>query len=84
MKAFAPAYSQEALAALIKARSTQRHQALAAIQQLVSFPRRQGDAAIIGPDGRVCQLLLVDEIVLTYWVDDAVAEIRIIAIEWPN
>ena len=84
MKAFEPAYSQEALAALLKARSTQRYQALAAIQQLASFPMRQGDASIIGPDGRVCQLLLVDEVMLTYWVDDAVAELRIISIEWPN
>jgi hypothetical protein len=30
----------------------------------------------------MCQLLLIDDVVLTYWIDEAVAEIRIIAIEW--
>ena len=82
MKLFSPAYSQEALAALIAATASRRKLALAAIDHLCRYPVRQGNAQISGPDARICQILLIDDVVLTYWVDDAAMEIRIITIEW--
>lgn len=82
MRLFAPAYSQEALAALISAGRSRRKLALVAVDHLCRFPIRQANAQILDPENRMCQLLLIDDVVLTYWVDDAAAEIRIIAIEW--
>ena len=82
MRSFSRAYSQEALAALITAGSSRRKLALAAVAHLCRYPARQGNAQIPGPENRMCQLLLIDDVVLTYWIDEAVAEIRIIAIEW--
>ena len=82
MKAFEPAYSQEALASLLGAGGAQRRHALSAIDRLCRFPVRRGDSTIAGPDGRQCQLLLLDGLLLTYWVDDAVGEVRIVSIDW--
>jgi hypothetical protein len=48
----------------------------------VSLSGQTGNAQIPGPENRMCQLLLIDDVVLTYWIDEAVAEIRIIAVEW--
>jgi hypothetical protein len=84
MKSFEPAYSQEALAALLSAGAGHRRLALAAIDRLCRFPARKGDMSIAGPDGRTCQLSLINDVVLTYWIDDAAMEIRIITIEWPD
>ena len=84
MKVFEPAYSQEALAALLAAGGTRRRQALAEISRLCRYPVRRGDSPITGPDGRQCQLLLLDGLLFTYWVDDAVGEVRILSVEWPG
>lgn len=84
MKSFEPAYSQEALAALIAAGRVRRRQALTVIARVCRFPVRRGDCPIPGPDGRQCQLLLNDGLLLTYWIDDAVCEVRIVTIEWPD
>ena len=84
MKAFEPAYSQEALAALLSSGSIRRRHALAIVGRLCRVPLRRGDSSIIGPDGRECQLLLLDALLLTYWVDDAAQEVRVVTIEWPD
>jgi hypothetical protein len=82
MKAFEPAYSQEALASLLEAGGARRRHALTVIARLGRFPVREGDCTINGLDGRHCQLLLLDGLLLTYWVDDAAREVRIVTIEW--
>ena len=84
MKAFEPAYSQEALASLLTAGGTRRRHALAVIGRLSRLPVRVGDCQIQGPEGRHRQLLLQEGLLLTYWVDDAAREVRIVTIEWPG
>lgn len=84
MKVFGPAYSQEALAALLAAGRVRRRQALMEISRLCRYPVRRGDSAMVGRDGRQCQMLLLDDLLLTYWVDDAAGEVRLVTIEWPD
>ena len=82
MKAFEPAYSQEALAALLASGGVRRKHVLAAVDRLCRFPARHGDSSMLGTDGRECQILLLDGLLLTYWVDDAAREVRVITLEW--
>ncbi len=84
MKPFEPAYSQEALAALLAAGATRRKLAARVIDRLCRFPERLGDCPIPGPDGRDNQVLLRDGLLLTYWIDDAAREVRIVNIEWTS
>lgn len=82
MRAFSPAYSQEALEALMTASGSDRRQALALITRLCRFPNRSGDAPLPQGDGRDLRILTEDNLVVSYWVDDAVREVRIVTIEW--
>lgn len=79
---YTPAYTQAALDALVNAGRAQRRRALAAVERLQLHPHQTGDCTIDEIAGRDCQLLMQDGVLLTYWVDDAVCEIRIIAINW--
>lgn len=82
MTSFEPAYSREALAALLATNARNRRLAQTAIDHLCRYPVRHGDYSTRGPDHRECQILLLDTVLLTYWVDDAVGEVRIVCIEW--
>ena len=84
MKAFAPAYSQEALTALLASGRARRRHALAAVDRLCRAPVRTGDSSMVGPEDRECQVLFIDSLLLTYWVDDATREVRIVTLEWPD
>ena len=81
MKAFEPAYSKEALNALLMAGAMQRACARRAVEHLCRYPRREGDYSETGGE---LQVLLLDGALLTYRVDDAVCEVRIAMIEWPD
>ena len=39
---------------------------------------------MVGPEDRECQVLFIDSLLLTYWVDDATREVRIVTLEWPD
>ena len=84
MRNYAPAYSQAALDALISAKLARRTRAIDAIMRLCRRPQQAGDCAITDEDGRMCQMLMSDGVLLTYWADDAVCELRIIAIDWTD
>jgi hypothetical protein len=82
MRAFSPAYSQEALDALMAASGSARRQALTIIARLCRFPNRSGDSPLPQADDRDLRILSEDNLVVSYWVDDAVREVRIVTIEW--
>lgn len=82
MMHYAPAYTQAALDALVQAGRSQRKRAIAVIEALRLHPHQSGDCVIDAIADRDCTVLLRAGVLLTYWVDDAVCEIRIIAIDW--
>ena len=82
MPAYEPAYAQEALEALLTAGASQRNRARALVQQLCRLPARKGDYHMVDKNGHVWEVLLADNVVLTYRADDAVREVRIATIEW--
>ena len=84
MRSYEPAYSQEALEALLAADSTQRARARALVRQLCSTPGRAGDYRAMDKNGQEWEVILVDGMILTYRPDDAVREVRVATIDWAD
>jgi hypothetical protein len=82
MRAFAAAYSQEALEALMAASGAARRHAVDVIARLCRHPDRKGDTPLPQEDCRDLRLRSEGDLVVCYWVDDAVREVRIVTIEW--
>lgn len=84
MRAYEPAYSQEALEVLLVADTGQRSRACALVRQLCRTPSRTGDYQAKDTAGQQWEVILVDGVILTYRADDAVRELRIAIIEWTD
>ena len=84
MRAYEPAYSQDALEVLLAADSGQRARARALVRQICRAPSRPGDYAAKDKDGQRWEVILVDGVILTYRADDAVRGLRIATIEWAD
>jgi len=82
MRAYAPEYSQAALDALLSASNRRCRDARAAIEGLCKGVPRDGDFPVRDEDGRLWSVVLIDNVVLTYWVDHAVCTVKIGLIEW--
>ena len=74
MRAYEPAYSQEALEVLLAAGSGQRSQARALVRQMCRTPSRTGDYQAKDKDGQRWEVVLMDGVILTCRADDAVCE----------
>lgn len=72
------AQAWQTLAAL---KGAERRRLLAAIERIAAEPFRSGDLQQSGSDGRVNEVVLLDEWLVTFWADHAVKEIRVIALE---
>ncbi len=81
--AYQPAYSEPALEALLEADAGQRADAQAVISRLCRTPGRSGDYRERDDTGRWVEVALVDGVLVTYWADHAVRELRISFIEFP-
>jgi len=77
-------FSQVALDALLAADAAQRTQARAEILALCRTPARRGDYRTKDKERREWEVLLTNGVVITYWTDDAVREVRIGLVEWPG
>jgi len=82
MRAYAPSYSQAALDALLSASKRRRVQVRAAIDRLCRGVSTAGDYRVQDAAGRVWDVTLIDGVVITYWVDHAVCEVKLGLIEW--
>ena len=82
MRNYAPAYTQAALDTLLGAGRSRRSRAIAAVERLCLQPHQARDCVIKDIEGKECQVLMSHDVLLTYWVDDAVCEVRILAINW--
>jgi hypothetical protein len=58
-----------------------RRRLLAVLEQVAADPFRAGDLQQRDPAGRVHEVALLGEWLVTYWPDHAVREIRVVALE---
>lgn len=82
MRAYAPDYSQASLDALLSTSRSQQRRARVAIEHLCRGVPGDGDFRVADANGRVWETILIDGVVLTYWVDHAVCEVKIGLVEW--
>jgi hypothetical protein len=82
MRTYAPAYSQEALEALLAADSGQRASTRTLVRQMCRTPGRSGDYQANDTASQPWEVILLGGVILTYRADDAVCELRIATIEW--
>ena len=79
---YEPVLNEEALHALLSARKNERARLLGFIEELASNPAREGDFVECSAQGRAINVYLCDRWLVSTWVDHAVAELRIINIEF--
>lgn len=73
--------SPEAIRALLGSERRQRFRMEHALQSLASMPFSQPDFREKSPAGRIYDVKCFDDIIVTYWVDHAVKEVRIMRLE---
>lgn len=81
MRAFELILHEQAWAALATTKGAARRRALAALEELKATPLRKGDFKQRDATGRIHEVSLIEEWLVTFWVDHAVAEIRVIDLE---
>jgi hypothetical protein len=73
--------TQEAAEWFAGAPAKMRRRALDLFRRLAAFPERQEDARIADDEGQPVLLVHESGLLITYWVDHAVCEVRIVEIE---
>jgi sulfur carrier protein ThiS len=68
--------------ALLAQTPATRRRTLELLAQLERHPARPPDFQELGPSGRTYAVVVEQDIIVTYWLDDAVREVRIVQIEW--
>ena len=80
--AYGVSVSREGLHALFGVTPARRRRALACIDTLVLNPFTSPDLCEQGPSGRIYNIQVEDDLVLTYWVDHAEKDLRILRVEF--
>lgn len=70
MAAYEPAYAEDAVEALLTASAAQRHRARTLVLQLCRTPARKGDYRVTDRNGHTWEVLLIDDVLLTYRADE--------------
>ncbi len=81
MSAYSYALGTEAVHAFTSLPARQREKLLRALDSLARFPHQKGDYQEPGAFERSYEVALSGDLLLTWWVDHAVKEIRIVRIE---
>ena len=76
------AISEEVLADLVASPPSGQRRMVARMETLKMAPFRGGDYAETDSDGGVNQVLLLDDLIVTYHADHAVKVIRVLRVEW--
>ena len=59
-----------------------REKLLRICDHLARYPKQEGDFHESGTSGRIYEVTLHDDLLVTWWVDHAVREVRIVRIEF--
>jgi hypothetical protein len=80
-RAYRPVFSAEAAEVLIGLSQRRQPKLLGLVQRLAEHPHVRPDYSIPDESGRSIDHLLVEDFVLSYWLDHAVKELRIVEID---
>ena len=72
----------EAARSMMAVSPARRRKAMMVIEALVADPLLEPDLEERGPSGRRYSILLRENVLITYWVDHAVKELRILRVEF--
>ena len=70
-------FSSEAVAAILQLPGRKRLKVLDIADRIAAHPIWVGDYPSTDSSGREVQNLMVDDVLFTYWIDDAVKHVRI-------
>ncbi|HEY8995374.1 MAG TPA: hypothetical protein VIM71_11970 [Lacunisphaera sp.] len=73
--------SPEATRALLGTERRQREKMETVLQRLAETPFREPDFREKSPAGRIYDVKCFDDVIVTYWLDHATKEVRIIRLE---
>ena len=74
--------SEEVLAELVASARSRQRRMVSRLETLKLTPFREGDYTETDSDGNVNQILLIDDLIVTYHPDHAVKVIRVLRVEW--
>ena len=80
-KIYEPVLSSQAVAFLLALPKARQRKLVTLISQLAENPAQVGDYSLPDDVGREVQFLRVGDLVIAFWPDDAVKELRIVEIE---
>lgn len=81
MPAYSYALGDEAVHVFTSLSARQREKLLREFDHLACFPAQQGDYQEVGATDRIYEVKLSGDLLLTWWVDHAAKEVRIVRIE---
>ena len=81
MRAYEVILHERAWAALAATKGAERRRVIALLDQLKATPFRSGDFRQRDETGRINEVLLLDDWLVTFWSDHAVSEIRVVNLE---
>lgn len=79
--AFEPVLSARATAFLVSLSKPKQRKLIGLIYRLAEHPEQIGDYASTDDTGRAVQFLIVGDLVIGFWPDPAVKELRVIEID---
>jgi hypothetical protein len=74
--------SEEVLAELVASSRSVQRRMVARLERLKLTPFRRGDYQEPDSDGGLNEVLLIDDLIVTYHTDHAVKMIRVLRVEW--
>ena len=81
MAPYGYAFGDEAVHTFTALPAKRRVKLLQLCEHLARHPHQSGDYHESGLTGRIYQLKLCDDLLITWWVDDAAREVRIVRLE---
>jgi len=81
VRAYEVVLHERAWAALVTAKSAERRWVLLRLDELKKTPSREGDFKQRDESGRVNEVAVLGDWIVTFWTDHAVAEIRVVSLE---
>ena len=81
MSSYGYALGEEAVQGFASLPPRQRAKLLRALNSLTRRPNQAGDYQEAGTSGRIYEVKLVDDLLLTWWTDHAAKEVRVVRIE---
>ncbi len=81
MSRYSYAFSEEAVAEFCRLSFRQRRQLLRVCERMTAYPHGLADYLEPGATGRIYQVKLVEDLLITWWTDDAARELRFVRLE---